>query len=116
MWSTLQIILVVIFGGNVLLLFGIFCFEIAYAILCPDTPHQAESPILFTHPVPLPTINVEEIELSDLPDAPHDVQLHPQSAHSCSSPTIDLEELGISINDLPELPPARSSSVTLDGP
>jgi hypothetical protein len=115
MWSALQIILIIIFGGNVLVLLGAFGYAIGYAILRSETPHQTESPVLFAHPVPLPTIDIEEIELSDLPDAPHDVQLHLQSAHSCLSPTIDLEEMGISINDVPEFPPARSSSVTLDG-
>jgi hypothetical protein len=115
MWSALQIILIVIFGGNALILISVFCFAIARAILCPEIPHQPESPVLFAHPVPLSTINMEEIELSNLPAAPHGVQISLQSVQSCSSSTINLEEMGISIEDLPDLPVARSSSVTLDG-
>jgi hypothetical protein len=114
MWTALEIILVIIFDANALTLLGAFGYAIGHAILCPNVPYRAESPLQFAHPVPSPTINVEKIELSNLTTAPCYIQSPLQSTHSCSSATIDLEEMGISVNHLPELPPARSSSATLD--
>jgi hypothetical protein len=115
MWSALKIIPVIIFNAYALTLFGAFGYAIGYAILRPNVPHRAKSPLQFAHPVPSPIINVEEIELSDLTTAPYYIQSPIQSVHSCSFSTIDLEEVGISVNHLPALPSACSSSPTLNG-
>ena len=124
MWSALQIILIVIVASIAMLLYGTLAYGVYqhcyhhWTDRHPEThrlpgPHSAGSPIRFAHPVPSNTNN-EEIELSVLSSTLQRSQPPHQSIHSCSSTTVDLEMMGLSVDQLTELPPARCSSATLD--
>ena len=121
MWSPLQLILIIVFVSVTLLVYGMLGYALCryyhhywvYHHQVPG-PDPAGSPIHFAHPVPSSITNDEEVELSILSSTPRHSQPPHQSTYSYSSSTIDLEMMGLSVDHLTELPPARCSSATLD--
>jgi len=108
MLSKSQIIFLVIVGSIILLIYmGLAWFW--FYFVHPNGPYNRNHSLEFRnssgprHIRPLPQVVHST--------SPSTIEM---TRYSCSPSPLDLEEMGIAMDQLPELPPARRSSVTLD--